>query len=55
MLATKIKRVTTAWPTVSEFLYVPHDFAVQHPDTKSDLQHSYQLMKSRDFVSFADL
>lgn len=24
MLATKIKRVTTVWPPVSEFLYVPH-------------------------------
>ncbi len=32
-----------------------NDFAVQHPDTKSALQHWYQLMKSRDFVSFADL
>lgn len=32
-----------------------NDFAVKHPDTKTVLQHWYQLMKSGSFRSFAEL
>lgn len=32
-----------------------NEFAENHPDAKPSLQHWYRLMKSRDFVSFADL
>jgi mRNA interferase HigB len=32
-----------------------NDFAEKHPDAKSALQHWYRLMKSRNYVSFADL
>ena len=30
-------------------------YAEKHPDAKSSLQHWYELMKSKDFTSFADL
>ena len=32
-----------------------NEFAEKHPDTKSGLQHWYELMKTKDFTSFADL
>jgi mRNA interferase HigB len=32
-----------------------NDHAEQHPDAKPSLQHWYKLMKSKDFLSLADL
>jgi mRNA interferase HigB len=32
-----------------------NEFAVQHPDTKTALQHWYMLMKSGNFRSFAEV
>jgi len=32
-----------------------NDYTENHPETKSSLQHWYKLIKSQDYISFADL